>query len=44
MLKILANGDVGRDGGVDGVVVEGDKSEVGEAAEEGRKTAGDVGV
>lgn len=44
MLEIETRGEIGGEGGVDGVVVEGDESEVGEAAEERRERAGEVGA
>lgn len=44
VLETSTSGHVGRKGGVDGVVEEGDKSEVGETAEKGRERAGKVGV
>lgn len=43
VLEALTRGDFEGEGGVDGVVVEGKESEVGEVAEEGRERAGDVG-
>lgn len=44
VLEALTRGDIEGEGGVDGVVEEGNESEVGEVAEEGRERAGDVGV
>lgn len=42
--EILTRGDVGRDGGIDVVVVQGNGGKVLETAKEGREGAGEVGA